>query len=157
MLVGPNLFHIQHVRHTMHFIAVALFIALLWAVGPVLQKYAMDRGVHQYAVLVLGSVAYFVCMIPFACYHWHDVSAGLRALDTHSATAIVLASVLAAFLANLLFLAVLKGHDTSVVTALTYSSPLFTCIIAWVFLRESMTVMRLAGIAAIVVGMVMLR
>ena len=139
----------------MQFVAVALFIALLWAIGPVLQKYAMGRGIHPYAVLVLGSLAYFVCMIAFAACNWTDVRAGLEALDVRSASAIVLASVLTAFLANLLFLTVLRGHDASVVTVLTYSSPLFTCLIAWVFLREAMTALRLAGVAAIVAGLVM--
>ena len=41
-----------------------------------------------------------------------------------------------AFLANLLYLMVLKKNQSYIVSALIYSSPVFMFLIAWLFLKE---------------------
>ena len=138
----------------MLFLIVALSIALLWSIGPVLQKFALARGVHPYAVLVAGSLTYVTCVIPFALWNWDKVSGGFRALgaDWRSTAAVVSAAVTTSFVGNLMFLTLLRGHESYVTTALTYTSPMFTCLIAWLFLGEALTVLRASGVAAIALG-----
>lgn len=50
---------------------------------------------------------------------------------------------------------ILKDHETSIISALIYSSPVFTLVIAYLFLKERLDIYGFSGILAIIVGVIL--
>lgn len=130
-------------------------VALLWGVQPVIYKYVL-RDVDPKVILVLSACTYAVCTLALVAATWAPFKRELGRLTAGTAGLIVATSVFTAFLANLLYLYVLSGHDSYVVSALVYSSPVFTVLLAFLFLHERVTALGLGGVALIVSGMLCL-
>jgi drug/metabolite transporter (DMT)-like permease len=67
-----------------------------------------------------------------------------------------LSGIIAGFLANYLYFHVVQKHASYVVSALIFSSPFFTFVISYLFLKEDMTWMSVLGVFFIIVGIVLL-
>ena len=67
---------------------------------------------------------------------------------------IVLTSAIATFMANVLYYTILKNHESSLISALIYSSPIFTLILAYIFLKERINTIGIFGILFIVLGII---
>jgi drug/metabolite transporter (DMT)-like permease len=62
-------------------------------------------------------------------------------------------TVLTGFAANWLYFNVLRAHNSFVISALVYSCPLFTLLLAAAFLNERITVAGVAGVLLICAGL----
>ena len=135
------------------YLATALLISLLWGLSPICFKYALSKGLDPPLVLCVSSAVYFSCMLAFAFANWPAIRANAAASLTWETFAVLgIASVLTAFVANLLFLHVLANHSSYITTALVYSSPIFTVLVAWLVLREEVTVYGCLGVFFVVLG-----
>lgn len=135
-------------------VPVALSVAMLWGLTPILNKYVMSaHDAPPAAVLLVSGMAYLVALACFAMYHNADAIRQVRALSTRSLSTIVLTSLLTGFVANILFIYVLHDHASYVVTSLVYSAPVFTLLLAIVVLRERVTVVGVVGSVLMLAGM----
>ena len=135
------------------FVSVALLIALLWAINPILIKYILDDGLDSRLVLALTSSIYFICMIVFVIWNWKPiVQSAKKKLTLQIFCIVAFSSIFTAFLANYLNVQLLKNHPSYIVTAITFSSPLFTLILASFFLGEMVNIYGIIGVVLIVVG-----
>ena len=133
----------------------ALLVAFLWGVQPLIHKVVL-KTVGFKTVMFVGGLVYFVCLVVFAAFCWTDISSDLsNKLDAKSFALIALASFMSAFVANLLYLYVLKDHKSYVVSALIYVSPVFTLALAASVLREKVTAVGAVGVLLIVVGVIL--
>ena len=136
-------------------IPIALFVSFLWGIQIILHKYILKKT-NPYIIMIVGSIFYFVCMLIFTVYNWSHVEKDIYTLDIKTILLIGLASVMTAFLANLLYLFVLKDNDSYIVAALIYSSPVFTFLIAYLFLKEKVKFLGFVGFFLIVFGVICL-
>ena len=133
------------------YLFLALLIALLWGSQPALHKDLLTRY-HWSTIITLSAVLYFACiLVLFALYAepiWKDV-AKIRA---HDALLIIFLVICTTFLTSVLYYVVLKKHSSSIVSALIYSAPVFTFVIAYLFLKERLTPVATLGIALVIMG-----
>ena len=132
-------------------IQIALFVSFLWGVVPVIHKFLLHE-VHFSVVLVISSVAYITCAMGFAAYNWKELRPRLHYVSATNIAIIVATSAITGFLANLLYLYILKDNESYIVSALIYSSPVFTLLLAYVVLHERMNVLGVVGVLLIVAG-----
>lgn len=133
----------------------SLFVAFLLGLIPVVHKYVL-RTVDPNVIMVVGGTAYFIVLMVFAAYHWKDMLPQIQTLDTKEWVFITFAAVAMNFVARLLYLYILKDNESYIVSALIYSSPLFTFILAYLFLHERITSLKAAGVMCICIGIMLL-
>lgn len=137
----------------MEFISLALLISLLWGIQPVVHKYILDF-VDPWVMMVLTSAVYFACIIIFTLFYWKRLKTGFSKLSLKMFLLIALVAIFTAFIANLIYFNILKSHASYITAVLIYSSPLFTTLIAYMFLKEKITASGLIGCFFIVAGIV---
>ena len=137
---------------------LALAVALLWGLTPVLHKLVMERGVRQATLIVTSFSMYAVCAIAYGVANAGTIAEDLRnRVGIRELAAIAVGAVGGGFLANILFVRALHAsRGSAVVTGLTYGAPLFTVIAAYFLLRERLQMRAMVGILLIVAGSVAL-
>lgn len=65
---------------------------------------------------------------------------------------LVFVTIICGFGANILYLWVLQHNDSYVVTAVAFTSPIFTLILAYFILNERVTPISVVGVFMIVIG-----
>ena len=138
------------------FIFLALFVALLWAIAPILHKIAFKSGITPPTMMFVGSIFYFICMIGYSVAHRHTLQKEVKMLNIKAVAIIATASILTAFIANLVSLALIKRHVSYVVTAITFCSPIFTLILGYLVLKERVTILGVVGVLLVVCGILCL-
>jgi len=57
----------------------------------------------------------------------------------------------------MIYFYILKDHESSIISALIYTCPVFTVILSYLFLKERLTIYKLVGIVFVVFGVTLLR
>jgi drug/metabolite transporter (DMT)-like permease len=133
------------------YILTALFVSFLWGLSPILNKFLLGKF-NYISLFVFSSVVYFIAMLMFAYYNYDIVQTDLQKINADNLFFIVGTVVITGFLANVLYLYVLKDHESSLISALVFSSPLFTLLIARTFMKEKLNYFGIIGILLIVSG-----
>lgn len=77
--------------------------------------------------------------------------------SVQNASLVVLAGVLGSVIGTLLYLYALSvTKHTSVVIALSFTSPLFAAIIGYIFYKEVLTIRQMLGTMCIIVGIILI-
>ena len=95
-------------------------------------------------------------MILFATYHWKTLQTSISKITPKYWGIIAFTSIVGGFLANLMYFYILKKHNSAIVAALTYASPIFVLLISMLFLYEKTHPVAVAGILVSVIGIVMI-
>jgi len=135
--------------------ALALFVGILWGIAPIFHKVLL-RDIGFKTIMVVSSLAYFLCTCIFALVFWKDIVKDSKHLNVVNVSVISLIAIVTGFLANLIYFFVLKGSKSYIVSALIYSSPFFTLIASYLFLKEDITLVGGLGCLLIVMGVVCL-
>lgn len=129
----------------------ALFVAFLWGLTPVIHKHVLS-SIRPTTVMVLGGIMYFACIVAYAVYHRDALVHDVVNLTPSIVMWVAVASILTGFVANILYMYALKDEQSYVISALIYSSPAFTLLIAYLFLHEKLTIQGVVGVLLIVAG-----
>jgi drug/metabolite transporter (DMT)-like permease len=105
-------------------------------------------------VFILSGVIYAVVMIFFIATQIDVLKKDIPKIDMRDLGLIAFASIIDAFLANLLYYNVLRDHESYIVSALIFSSPVFTLLLAYLFLNEKITLMGALGVFFIILGVI---
>ena len=129
-------------------------VALLSASQILLMKKASDT-ISDQTMVSLFALMYFALMIGYIYYHKSVV---LSELENVAAPVILLVGVAAvlSLLSNLVYYHLLSKHPAPIVTALISTVPIFLVIFSYLFLRESMSMKHIAGIVAVILGVVLI-
>jgi drug/metabolite transporter (DMT)-like permease len=68
----------------------------------------------------------------------------------------MIGSFIGTFVATTLFMELLEKHDSSLVSALTYTTPMFVFLLAVVILQEKLDLIKAFGIFITVIGIVII-
>ncbi|MEW5315189.1 MAG: hypothetical protein WDW38_006635 [Sanguina aurantia] len=131
-----------------------LTVAALWGLAPVVQK-ALLVHLPRQTIFALSTLVYATSAVIYCCFHRQVILQSLPEVTGHQATLIILAAFLGSFAANLLFLEVLKDNPSYVVTALAFTSPIFTVALAASLLGEKIKWTNVFGILLVVCGAVL--
>ena len=136
-------------------LCAALFVAFLWGLSPVIHK-ALLTKIDPIVIIVVGGAFYFSMVIGFALWNWKKVRESSVALTSTQLWMLALSSIVAGFGANLIYLYALRQEKSHIISALIYSSPAFSLIFAYLFLKETITLASFTGVILIVAGVVLL-
>lgn len=135
------------------YILIALFVSFLWGIHPVLAKHLLKKF-SIVSVLSFNNVLYFLAMIIFSLMNYNTVVNDFKRIDSNDALILLFVGLVSSFFANLLYYFVLESHESSLVSALVYSSPIFTLLFAYFFMKEKINLLGVLGILLIVLGVV---
>lgn len=138
----------------MNYYIFALITAFLFGLAPIFGKLGLE-GVNPALALCIRSFVISGIMLV-----WLILNKDINPLVDVSMASwgfIVLEGVCAALLGQLFYYYALKSGDASVVVPLIAIFPLFTFIIACVFLGDKFTLSKVGGIVFIVLGVVLIR
>ena len=138
----------------MEYIFVALFVSLLWGIQPVLHKLLLSKY-KPITILVISSFLYYYLIAMVAFARNGDVKNDLKNMTRRDILIILSIGLFSGFIGNMLYLYVLKDHNTSIISALIYSSPVFTLIISYLFLKEKLNMYGLLGVITIIIGVIL--
>jgi drug/metabolite transporter (DMT)-like permease len=137
------------------YILFSIITACLWGIQPVIYKYAMT-SVSWQTVFALNGILYIIPAIGFILYNRKSIKESLHKVNKKLVALILLSAVCGSLIPNILFLKVMQNHKSFLVTALTFTSPVFTLFFSFLFLKEQVFLMDIIGVLAIVLGVVTL-
>ena len=134
---------------------LALLAAFIWGFVPFLEKLGLSSVEPTIAYLIrCGGVLLGVAFtIIFFTPHYSSIGK----MGIKSIFFLVLAGILAGFVAQLVFYKALKMGEVSRIIPITSCYPLFTFILGWIFLGEEVTLSRVFGILLILGGTLLLK
>jgi len=137
------------------YIFLALLISFLWGVQPVIHKHLLKKYNHI-TIMLVSSIVYFALLIVTSIIKNKEVMADLQKMTARDLSILTALSFFTVFMANIIYYYILKDHESSLISALIYSSPVFTLIFAYLFLKERLDIYGLSGIFAIIAGVILI-
>ncbi|MEK7290918.1 MAG: EamA family transporter [Planctomycetota bacterium] len=133
---------------------LALLTAFIWGFVPFLEKLGLS-SVEPTAAYVIRCSGVMLGATIIICFYSQFSSIGKMGFK--SVFFLVLAGILAGFVAQLVFYRALKIGEISRIIPVTSCYPLFTFVLGWIFLGEQITPSKLVGILLILGGILLLK
>lgn len=115
----------------------ALTVSFLWGTSSSIHKVLFNKTqVRPSTLLVYGSLIYFICTSIYFYFYRDIVLTDFKRLPKKALLVMTLSGIIAGFLANYLYFHVVQKHASYVVSALIFSSPFFTFVISYLFLKR---------------------
>ena len=132
----------------------ALLTAAIWGIVPLMEKIGLGNVPATTGVMV-RSVGVVLGLLFFS-WLWNPW-ASVRALSWSSLLLLAGGGLLASFIGQLAFYQALKTGALSQITPVAGTYPLVAAVLGWLVLREPLTLTRVAGVACIILGVILLR
>ena len=142
-----------------HYGLVALTIAIIWGVSPVVFKYLIHENTSHpipvYMIVLIQALVYVLCAVAYVVYSkqsvlWADLRSHASKLPL-----LVILSFFSVYVANNLYLYALgKGAPVSTMQLIVSLSPVFTLLFAYLILQETLTVQTGVGFFLVLTGLV---
>jgi uncharacterized membrane protein len=134
-------------------ILLALFVAFLWGVTPILMRYC-SRTLNYTTIMVISGM-FYIGFLSILIYNQRKVLLDDITNNVTWKTILYMmgSTFLGLFLANLIFHQLISVNEVYI-TSLTYTAPLFSVIIAYLVLGESICMLQMLGILLITIGIV---
>ena len=134
----------------------ALLTALIWGLAPAFEKIGL-RGATIDPVLGVFIRTMPIAVIAVLGVLFMGRLGEVAAVDIKSALFVAAGGLLAGLFGQLAFYSALKAGEASVVVPVAATYPLVALFISVIFLGEAFTVQKLAGIALVVGGVMLLK
>jgi transporter family protein len=138
----------------LNYVIFALLAAFFFGLAPIFGKLGLD-GVNPVLALCIRSFVMTGIMLV-----WLLINTDINPITNVSPKAwglIALEGICAALVGQLFYYIALKSGDPSIVVPLIATFPLFTFIIATIFLGDKITITKVGGLAFILMGIFMIR
>ena len=135
------------------YIIIALFISFCWGLLPVIHKHVLTH-LHPITIITFSAIIYTFLIIIYSTSNKRIIIKDIKNITYTDALILIFSASVATFAANVLYYNILKNHESSTISALIYSSPIFTLILAYFFLNERINTMGIIGILFIIVGVI---
>jgi len=133
--------------------ALALLVASIWGISPIFEKLSLIKA-SPLTVITIRFIFTTICLVIVSLVtgKYKDFAN----VDGKTFLWIILAGFLGGILGLFLFFVALKQDFTSRIVPIVATFPLFTVLYAYIFLREEISINRLAGAIFIVFGLVLI-
>jgi uncharacterized membrane protein len=139
----------------MNFVVVALFIAFLWGVQPLIHKELLHEMSHH-TVMMISNIIFTVCLIIYGYLYREIILDDFKKLETNHWKLLLFSAIICSFLTTIIYYDLMKHHKTYIVVALTYSAPIFTLFLAEYFLKEKISIESKVGVLLVVLGIMIM-
>jgi drug/metabolite transporter (DMT)-like permease len=102
--------------------------------------------------MFISGIVYTLCLLLFAAFNQKQLMHDYKIIKNSDVAIIALTSIITGFFANYLYFYVLKDHESSLISALIYSCPIFTLLLAYLLLNERIDRYGILGIIFVVLG-----
>ncbi|MBU1007273.1 MAG: EamA family transporter [Candidatus Omnitrophica bacterium] len=133
----------------------ALMTAVVWGLVPVLEKMGVAR-VAPFTGVFIRSFGVIIGAFILAALNPQVIKTAFKA-DIRTILLLVVGGLMASIVGQLLFYNALKTGEASKVVPIAGIYPLVTFLIGILFLGESVTLVKMAGVTLILVGLYLLR
>ena len=138
----------------MNYYIFALITAFLFGLAPIFGKLGVE-GINPAFALCIRSFMIAAIMLGWLFLN-RDINSFMN-INMSSWIFIALEGICAALLGQLFYYYALKMGEPSIVVPIIATFPLFTFIIATIFLGDEITLNKVGGIVCIILGVVLLR
>ena len=137
-------------------IPIAIFIAFIFGVSPVIHKYIFNTvpAVTPQLMFILGGITYFIYTIGYALYERQPIIENIKGIPLPT-IALFLFGTCISFFANYLYFNIISKNASYLVSSLIFISPLFTLVLSYLLLKEEISFTSIIGIMLIVSGVIM--
>jgi len=136
-----------------NYILLALISGFMWGMAPVIHKVLLVKY-QPITIMLLNSFTYAISMMLIVFFNYKMFMKDVNKIKYEDILIIILSSIGILVIGNLIYYYVLREHDSSLVSALIYSSPVFTLILAYIFLKERLSMYGYLGIFSILLGII---
>lgn len=133
----------------------AVITAVLWGIVPVLEKMGLAR-IAPFAGLLIRSCGVMIGAVIVVTFNNNALRTALKA-DPKTLFFLVTGGFLASVVGQLFFYNALKSGETSRVVPIAGTYPLVSFLLGIIFLGETITGMKLAGVSFVLLGLFLLR
>ena len=133
----------------------ALLTALIWGFAPALEKMGLSGKIDPYAAVVIRNIP--VAIIGFVGLLMIGRIGSISTIDTKSLIYLIAGGLVAGLAGQYTFYAALKAGHPSVVVPVTATYPLVAMLISVLFLGDTFTWQKLAGVLLVVGGVILLK
>lgn len=127
------------------YIVLGLLIAFLWGLTPITLK-SLQTKLNYFTIMFFSSMIYFICVLLLCFFYRNEFMQDINSIKAKELAILILLPIVALFFANYLYYNLLKSHESSLVVALVCSSPIFTLLLAYLFMNERLTKYGIAGV-----------
>ena len=106
--------------------------------------------------MFISTLIYFGLVIALALTRHKEIYSDWLVMTPMDIWILILLPIFTVFLTNVLYYNILKIHESTIISALIYSSPVFTLIIAYLFLKERLDIYGFSGVCAIILGVILI-
>ena len=137
----------------MNLIFYSLLIALFWGISPIAHKKLLNNMDTKF-VLIASGLFYSLFLIFYSMYYWNHFKQEYKQVEYKYLLYLAGIAFMLSFIPNILYFFLLKEHDTSVVSALINSAPVFTVLVSFLLLGDKIHKHELVGIFFIILGII---
>lgn len=135
------------------YILVALFLSFLGGTTPLIHKLVLQK-LNKITIMVIGGFIYYALLLVLLFVNYDIIKKDVPKITYKDIGLIAFVSGIVGFVGNLLYLYVLKKHSSSIISALVYSSPIFTLLLAYALNTEKIAPLGIIGILLVVKGII---
>ena len=136
-------------------ILIALLVSAFWGVAPVIHKVLLHKF-DPASMMVFSAPFYVFALAIYTCFYTNTLAKQWSSATVTDLLAIGFTSILTAFIANILYFTVLAKNKSFVISALVYTSPIFTLVLAWLFLKENINLYGISGVLLVFIGVLLI-
>lgn len=134
-------------------IMAAMLVSFLWGLSPIAYKHVLEY-IDPMTLIAIQGTLYGIAFILFVIFFRKDLKHKLNTVTKKVMTIMFFAVIFTMIIPMVIFFYLLQKHESYIITALTYSSPIFTLILAYLLLNENITPVGVFGVFLVVLGVV---
>lgn len=131
----------------------ACLACLCWGIAPLFEKIGLRQANPVWAIIVRSTLT-SVFLLSFVTVQKTPVD--LKNWSTDTWVTVLLGGVISVLLAQSFYFKALQGGSVSQIIPIVGAYPLVSALLAYLFLGESLSIAQLAGVALVVVGIILL-
>ena len=132
-----------------------LFVTFIYGITAIMHKLHLEKCDISTLFVIYGLV-YTMGIIVIAAMNMPKIKKDMQTLKLSNYFAIGLTAFAGLFIANYLYMYLLKHHQSYLISALISASPLITLLVAYFFLKEEVTLTAAIAVFLIVFGVILL-
>jgi uncharacterized membrane protein len=136
-------------------IFVSFFVASIWGITPIINKYSLGYINFKTVLLLLG-ISYFTSLLVYSSYHYKEIHKTIISIPPKILCLNIFSGFILLFLANVLFYSLLETNESYIIIGLVSTAPVITLLFSYLFLKERISYCGGIGVFFIVAGCLLL-
>jgi drug/metabolite transporter (DMT)-like permease len=127
-------------------------MALIGGSMIIIQKYLLNSGINWKAMISVNAFYFFLFGSMFTYYYRNDIVPEVKRLDSRIFIILAITILFGTFIMSILNYNILERNNAYIVSGLSLVAPIFTVILARVFLGEDIHCKGILGILIMIAG-----